>query len=243
MLNLKNIIKNNGDILPADVTKFISLRKMDTVSFVDSNFKNRKFQFYPYRLIDKFSSFSYYFKINGHELLLTLIYSIHLSNIYLIINNKGAMMSKIDKYPPDVSLALNTWIKLARSFASFDKKTTENIRTYNLTVTQFGVIDVLAHLGPMTIGKLCEKMLLTGGNMTLVLDNMEKNNLVKRSSDPNDRRAIKIHLTAKGNKLFSKIFSSHAEYIKKLMSVLSNDEQNTLGQLLKKLGTGVAAIN
>lgn len=136
-------------------------------------------------------------------------------------------------------LALDTWVKLARASSSFNKKTSEDIRSYGLTVPQFGVLDALGHLGPMTIGHLCDKMLVSGGNMTLVLDNLEKNELIERIKNPEDRRAINVQLTDKGLELFDEIFAKHAERVGELMSVLTKDEQTQLGNLLKKLGSGV----
>ncbi|OGU34637.1 MAG: MarR family transcriptional regulator [Ignavibacteria bacterium GWB2_35_6b] len=144
-------------------------------------------------------------------------------------------------YGKSKSLALGTWVKLARTFTTVEKKAEESIRSFGLTTAQFGVIEALGHLGDMTVGMLCEKMLASGGNMTLVLDNLEKQNLVARVSNPNDRRALNITLTKKGKNLFDEIFIKHAEYIENTMKVLTQTEQKQLGDLLKKLGLGIKA--
>jgi MarR family 2-MHQ and catechol resistance regulon transcriptional repressor len=149
------------------------------------------------------------------------------------------MSTKID-YGEKANLALDTWVKLARASSSFNKKSLENIRSFGLTQPQFGVIEALGHLGPMKIGVLCNKMLVSGGNMTLVLDNLEKIELIERVHSKEDRRAILIQLTEKGHSLFTKVFSNHAEFIFSLMSVLTEKEQKELGKLLKKLGKGIA---
>ena len=143
------------------------------------------------------------------------------------------------KYGKSKAVALDTWIKLARASATFGKKSDESIRSFGLTSAQFAVIEVLGHLGDLSVGKLCEKMLVTGGNMTLVLDNLEKQNLVVRIPNPTDRRAINISLTPNGKKLFKEIFIKHAANIENTMSVLSESEQIQLGVLLKKLGVGI----
>jgi MarR family 2-MHQ and catechol resistance regulon transcriptional repressor len=143
------------------------------------------------------------------------------------------------KYNKKVDLALNTWIKLARAFATLNKKSTESIKRFGLTQPQFSVIEVLGHLGPLKVGEICEKMLVSGGNMTLVLDNIAKLGYIERIHDLNDRRAIQVQLTAKGAELFDKIFTPHAEFISETMSVLSAVEQKELGILLKKLGTTI----
>ena len=148
-------------------------------------------------------------------------------------------MNTEKKYGKSKSVALDTWVKLARAFTMVSRKSEESIRTFKLTSAQFAVIEALGHLGDMTVGKLCEKMLVTGGNMTLVLDNLEKLELVERIRNPKDRRALNITLTAKGRELFEEIFVKHAEHIEKTMSVLSEEEQQQLGMLLKKLGLGI----
>ena len=144
-----------------------------------------------------------------------------------------------DKYGYKKALALDTWVKLARAFSTFEKRSNESIRSFGLSQAQFGVIECLGHLGDMTVGTLCNKMLVSGGNMTLVLDNLEKSNLIERVKDPKDRRAVNISLTQKGRQLFENIFSKHSEYVCGLMAVLEESEQKELGILLKKLGLGI----
>lgn len=148
-------------------------------------------------------------------------------------------MKTTEKYGEKIDLALSTWVKLARASATLNRHSAENIRSFGLTPPQFGVIESLGHLGPMKVGGLCEKMLVTGGNMTLVLDNLEKQGLVERVPSPEDRRAINVQLSTKGRDLFDKIFITHAEYITEMISVLNAEEQSKLSELLKKLGTGV----
>ena len=149
-------------------------------------------------------------------------------------------MQSTIKYSKRIDLALITWVKLARAFSSFEKKSNESIRSFGLTQAQFAVIEVLGHLGPLKIGEICKKMLVTGGNMTLVLDNIEKIGLVERVPSKDDRRAIDVQLTDKGKNLFDEVFEKHAENIAKYMSVLTPAEQSTLGSLLKKLGLSVS---
>lgn len=151
-------------------------------------------------------------------------------------------MEKSYRYGKKIDTALNLWIKLARAYSTFSKKTGENIKSSGLTQPQFGVIECLGHLGSMTIGTLCDKLLVSGGNMTLVVDNLEKEGYVERVYNKEDRRTIIVRLTLKGRKLFESIFPGHAEFVTKISSVLSEKEQEQLAQLLKKLGTEVNNI-
>ncbi len=149
-------------------------------------------------------------------------------------------MKTTKKYGKKVDLALSTWVKLARAYMSFDKKSNESIKAFGLTQPQFAVIEVIGHLGPLKVGEICTKMLVTGGNMTLVLDNIEKLGYVERVPSKDDRRAIHIQLTNAGKQLFDDVFTKHAENITRSMSCLSAAEQETLGALLKKLGTSIS---
>ena len=107
-----------------------------------------------------------------------------------------------------------------------------------LTVGQFGVLEALLHLGPMSQCVLGEKLLRSGGNITLVIDNLEKHGLVRRERQTEDRRTIVIHLTPKGLRLIKRVVPGHAKMILKEMSQLEPDEQEDLRRLCRKLGRG-----
>ena len=149
-------------------------------------------------------------------------------------------MGEKKQYGKKIDLALDTWIKLARAYSVFQHHTDENIRNYGLTTPQFAVIEALGHLGPMRVGVLCDKMLVSGGNMTLVLDNLQKRGFIERSFSKDDRRAIVVSLTEVGTKLFDDSFPQHAEKVSELLKVLGQDEQKQLGALLKKLGLALS---
>lgn len=145
-------------------------------------------------------------------------------------------MKTTKKYGKSASLALDLWVKLARASATFDKMAGEQIRGFGLTKPQFGVLEALGHLGTLTFGELSKKQLVSGGNMTMVVDNLEKEELVERMRSLEDRRAVRVQLTQKGKTMFDEIFIQHAKYITTLTSVLTEEEQRTLAGLLKKLG-------
>jgi MarR family 2-MHQ and catechol resistance regulon transcriptional repressor len=148
-------------------------------------------------------------------------------------------MKTTKQYGRKVDLALSLWVKLTRAHDTFNHLTAANIRSFGLTPAQFGVIECLGHLGSMLIGDLTKKHLVSGGNMTVVVDNLEKEGLVERTVNKEDHRAFYVKLTPKGKRLFDKIFLRHARYVVKLASTLSESEQLELGTLLKKLGTGL----
>ena len=107
----------------------------------------------------------------------------------------------------------------------------------DLTVSQFGVLESLYHLGPMCQSTLGAKLLRSGGNITMVIDNLEKRGLVHRERDPDDRRMTVINLTKAGTELIERIFPNHLAEIVREMNALTPQEQEQLGALCKKLGT------
>jgi MarR family transcriptional regulator, 2-MHQ and catechol-resistance regulon repressor len=148
-------------------------------------------------------------------------------------------MNSTKQYGKKIDLALSMWVKLARAHDTFSHLTAASIRTTGLTPAQFGVVECLGHLGPMLIGDLTRKHLVSGGNMTVVVNNLEKDGIVRRSVDKKDKRAFYVQLTPKGKRLFQTTFISQANYIAELASVLTETEQIELGNLLKKLGTEI----
>jgi MarR family transcriptional regulator, 2-MHQ and catechol-resistance regulon repressor len=145
-------------------------------------------------------------------------------------------MKPTDKYGKKASLALDMYVKLVRATGTFNKLTGNDIQKFGLTQPQFGVIETLGHLGSLTMGEICSKMLVSGGNITVVIDNLEKEGLVERVPSTKDRRTIFVRLTTKGKKLFDEIFVKHAECITNLASALTESEQTQLARLVKKLG-------
>jgi MarR family 2-MHQ and catechol resistance regulon transcriptional repressor len=133
--------------------------------------------------------------------------------------------------------ALNAFIKLVRAAESVAFRTRGVISGAKLTESQFGVLEVLLHLGPMCQVDLGKKILKSGGNITMVVDNLEKRDLVERRRDEKDRRYITVYLTEEGKRLIESIFPSHVEGIHREMNILSAGEQEELGRLCRKLGT------
>ena len=133
-------------------------------------------------------------------------------------------------------LALDTFIKLVRATDSVSNRIHRHLAETDLTVSQFGVLEALFHLGPLNQRDLAEKLLKSGGNMTLVIDNLEKRELVKREREVDDRRCIKVCLTQKGHQLISRIFPSHVAAVVNEIGILTPDEQEELGRLCRKVG-------
>ena len=134
------------------------------------------------------------------------------------------------------ALALNTYVKLMRSAESITIRIHKHLASAGLTLSQFAVLEALYHLGPLYQREIGQKLLKSSGNITMVIDNLEKRGYAKRERKKEDRRFIRVRLTAEGSELISKVFPLHAAVIAREMSVLSEREQEMLAQLCKKLG-------
>lgn len=139
----------------------------------------------------------------------------------------------------DEERALRLWIALARSYSSYAKAVAGKVGEYGLTTPQFGVLEALYHLGPLSLGELAEKLLVTGGNVTYVMDRLEDQGLVYRQRSPQDRRVIQAKLTEAGRKLIADVFPGHVDFIAELSGHLTPEEQDTARRLLKKLGVEI----
>ncbi len=132
--------------------------------------------------------------------------------------------------------ALNAYVKLMRASESVSARTHRHLSDAGLTVSQFGVLEALYHLGPLSQAELAKKILKSSGNITMVIDNLEKRDLVKRERRQEDRRYYSIRLTPGGKKLIRGIFPRHAGKIVEAMNALTKTEQETLSNLCRKLG-------
>ena len=133
---------------------------------------------------------------------------------------------------------LNTFIKLTRCTNSLFARLSERNTFGDLTPSQFGVLEILYHLGPLTLGDISAKALKSGSNMTTVVDNLERDGLVRRERDTQDRRVIYVHLTEAGVSKLEAVLPGHVAALVEEFQVLSASEQELLGELCKKLGRG-----
>lgn len=132
--------------------------------------------------------------------------------------------------------ALNSYIKLIRSAETLTSKINLELNNFNLTESQFGVLDALLHLGPLKQKELAKKILKSGGNITMVIDNLEKDGFVLRKRGEKDKRHFMIYLTTKGKKKIQFVFPHLLNKITKHFEILNGGEQKELQQLCKITG-------
>ena len=127
-------------------------------------------------------------------------------------------------------------IGLHRNVNTLDKKTSQIAGEYNLTFSQFMVLEALYSKGDMSVGEVRERILSSVGTIPLIINNLVKMNYVERLADEKDKRVSILHLTKEGRDVISKVAPKNEMMIEESMKVLDSEEKEKLLYLLKKMG-------
>ncbi len=139
-------------------------------------------------------------------------------------------------------LSLNLFVVLSRAQQSLATLARRDIERHDLGLTEFAVLEALYHKGDLTVGEIGDRVLLTSGSMTYVVDKLEKRGLVERRRCGEDQRRTFVRITAAGDRQMREIFPAHADAIRAAAAGLSADEKRRAIALLKKLGLHAQAM-
>jgi MarR family transcriptional regulator, 2-MHQ and catechol-resistance regulon repressor len=139
-------------------------------------------------------------------------------------------------------LALKLWVVLARAHAAVQDHLQADVAANGLTLAEFGILEVLYHKGPLLLGDVQRRILVSSGGVTYLVDRLEKKGLVERRECPEDRRARYAALTPAGEELISRIFPRHALRIEEVLGGLGAEEKREAIRLLRELGHAAAAV-
>jgi MarR family transcriptional regulator, 2-MHQ and catechol-resistance regulon repressor len=128
------------------------------------------------------------------------------------------------------------WLVLARAYGSIVSYIEGSINGLGLGLSDFGVLEVLLHKGPLTISVIGEKVLLASASMTSAIDRLEKRGLVVRRSCSSDRRIRLVELTCEGKGFITEIYARHEKDLEQVAAGLSQEERRTMYEGLKKMG-------
>lgn len=140
---------------------------------------------------------------------------------------------------PDDRAALDAYVKLWRAAHAVEVNANRHLSDYNLTISQFGVLEALYHLGALSQRQLADKILRSSGNLTMVIDNLERDGLVRRDRDALDRRIMRVTLTDAGRDLIEQVLPRHVRGIREVFSAMTAEELEQLSVLTRKLGLAV----
>ena len=144
-------------------------------------------------------------------------------------------MSNIKLYSARVQKSMKTVVRLDRVFNRINNITENHLSKYNLTFNQFKVLEVLYHLGDLNIGSITKLTSSTPGNTTVVVRNLKRDGFIESKKDEKDARASILSITKKGKESIEEVFPKHSENLDDFMKILSDEELNTLYDLLDKL--------
>jgi DNA-binding MarR family transcriptional regulator len=152
---------------------------------------------------------------------------------------KRIMKEKSRDYGKEQNLNLWMVIGFARIHLNHSRITQRMLKDYKLTLPQFSVLESLYHLGDMNISKVLEKTLATAGNMTVVIKNLEREALIERCPEQEDKRSHNLKITEKGKQLIEQVFPIHLEQISHEFINLTTEDKEEMVRLMRKL-SGIA---
>lgn len=136
----------------------------------------------------------------------------------------------------ETATALKLWVVMNRAQRSLEAHLDRQVQAHGLNLSEFGVLEVLLSKGPLPIGEVGDRILLTSGSMTYVIDKLARRGLLNRRPCASDRRVIYAELTPEGKTLIEVVFKEHAALIRDLMKGLKPEEQEQAIELMKRLG-------
>jgi MarR family 2-MHQ and catechol resistance regulon transcriptional repressor len=128
------------------------------------------------------------------------------------------------------------WLVLARAYGSIVNYIEGSIVAQGLGLSDFMVLEVLLHKGPMTISAIGEKVLLASASMTSAIDRLEKRGLVRRKTCDSDRRIRFVELTDSGRAFIEEIYARHEKDLEVVIGELPDEQRRVIYEGLKKIG-------
>jgi MarR family 2-MHQ and catechol resistance regulon transcriptional repressor len=136
---------------------------------------------------------------------------------------------------------VHVWLVLMKAHAALLDHARRSIQELDLCDSDFFVLEVLLHKGPLPVNTIGQKVRLTSGSISVAVDRLTERGLVERCSRSDDRRIRLVQLTAAGRHLIEGAFIKHATAMEAATSAITEAERNQLLRLLKKLGKSAAA--
>ncbi|MDF1503280.1 MarR family transcriptional regulator [Roseisolibacter sp. H3M3-2] len=142
----------------------------------------------------------------------------------------------------DQAAALRLMTTCSRALRAVSEPLRRQLRQWELSSTEFGVLEVLLHKGPLPLGELAQRILITGASTTYTVKQLEGRGLMRRRPCVEDHRVVYGELTEAGRALIAEVFPAHAAEMRRLMGGLSTEEKRVAADLMKRLGVAAAAL-
>jgi MarR family transcriptional regulator, 2-MHQ and catechol-resistance regulon repressor len=137
--------------------------------------------------------------------------------------------------------AVRVWLVLWKATHAIQKNAVRSVSALGLGLSDFAVLEVLLHKGPLPVNTIGKKVLLTSSSITAAVDRLESRKLLRRTNAPRDGRSRIVQLTEAGQQLIERAFQKHTMDMEETLAVLKSRERTELIRLLKKAGLWAAA--
>jgi MarR family transcriptional regulator, 2-MHQ and catechol-resistance regulon repressor len=142
----------------------------------------------------------------------------------------------------DRAATLQLLIALARAVKAIESGVRPHLASHGLAMTEFAVLEVLYHKGPLPLGEIRDRILVTGASTTYVVKKLEQRGLMRRRGSGEDKRVVFGEITPAGRKLIAEVFPAHVEQLREIVAGLSPQEKRTATHLMRKLTQYASAI-
>lgn len=136
---------------------------------------------------------------------------------------------------PSTEPCVQAYVRLIRSSEVLHAQVSRGLAIEGISASQFSAMKVLRIHGKLAQRDIAKYILKSGGNITILVDNLETMGLVVRDRDTKDRRVVYVSLTEKGASLFDELYPGHLERIRESMAGLTEEECHVLVSLLQKV--------
>ncbi|RYG20917.1 MarR family transcriptional regulator [bacterium] len=144
-------------------------------------------------------------------------------------------MPQKGKMKPSTEPSVQAYVRLVRSSEGLHAQVSRGLAIEGISASQFSAMKVLRIHGKLAQRDIAKYILKSGGNITILVDNLETMGLVTRDRDTKDRRVVYVSLTEKGEALFDELYPGHLERIREAMGALTDEECHQLILLLQKV--------
>ena len=161
------------------------------------------------------------------------------ANIVRILNIVTPKAGQQTEFASDAdrTATLQLIIALGRALQALERAVGPHLVQQGLSMTEFAVLEVLSHKGPLRLGEIRDRILLTGASTTYVVKKLEERGLMRRRGCPEDSRVVFGELTAKGKALIEDVFPAHVDLLQEAMGGLSVSQKRDAIRLLRTLRT------
>jgi MarR family 2-MHQ and catechol resistance regulon transcriptional repressor len=136
----------------------------------------------------------------------------------------------------DAPTPVHAWLVMMKATQAIARYALANLEESGLGVSDFAVLEVLLHKGPLPVNVIGPKVNLTPGSISVAVDRLVAKGLVSRVESSEDRRVRFVELTTHGKRVITPIFQEHVATMEKIFAGLSSGELRLLEQSLKHIG-------